>query len=86
MIKAALQGQLDYVPYKKLPIFDLMVPAWCPGVPSAMLNPVNTWADPDNYEETANHLAGLFSKNCSQYKGFSDGMLCSVGPAAALTR
>ena len=82
MIKAALNGQLDSVPRQKLPIFDLMIPAWCPGVPSNLLNPINTWADPYSYEETANHLAQLFRKNCSQYKGFSDGMLCSVGPAA----
>ena len=86
MIKAALNGQLDYGPYQKLPIFDLMIPAWCPGVPSAMLNPANTWANPYSYEETAHHLAGLFRKNCSQYKGFSDGMLCSVGPVIEKAR
>ena len=84
MIKAALKGQLDYVPYQKLPIFDLMIPAWCPAVPSGMLNPVNTWADPYSYEETARHLAGLFRKNCSQYQSFADGMLCSVGPVAVI--
>lgn len=86
MIKAALKGQLDYVPYQKLPVFDLMIPAWCPGVPSGMLNPVNTWADPYSYEETARHLAGLFRKNCSQYQSFADGMLCSVGPVAVEVR
>ena len=80
MIKAALKGQLNDVPYQKLPIFDLMIPAWCPDVPSEILNPANTWTDSYNYEETAIHLAELFRKNCSQYKGFSDGMLCSVGP------
>jgi phosphoenolpyruvate carboxykinase (ATP) len=82
MIKAALEGQLDNVPYQKLPIFDLMIPAWCAGVPRELLNPVNTWPDPFQYEEKANHLAALFRKNCSQYKDFSDGMLCTVGPAA----
>lgn len=80
MIKAALGGKLNDVSYQKLPIFDLMIPESCPGVPSELLNPANTWTDSYNYEETANHLAGLFRKNCSQYKGFSDGMLCSVGP------
>ncbi|WP_183561394.1 phosphoenolpyruvate carboxykinase (ATP) [Mucilaginibacter sp. SP1R1] len=82
MIKAALKGQLSYVPYHKLPVFDLMIPAWCPGVPPAILNPVNTWADQFSYEDTAKHLARLFRENCSQYKGFADGLLCSVGPTA----
>jgi phosphoenolpyruvate carboxykinase (ATP) len=84
MIKAALSGKLDNVPYQKLPIFDLMIPAWCPDVPAAILNPANTWTDAHSYEEMANHLAGLFRKNCSQYEGFADGVLCSVGPAAVM--
>ncbi|MDN5287093.1 MAG: pckA [Mucilaginibacter sp.] len=86
MIKAALSGQLNDVPYQKLSIFDLMIPERCPDVPSTILNPVNTWANADSYEETANHLAGLFRKNCSQYEGFANGMLCSVGPKVAVIR
>ena len=34
MIKAALSGQLDSVEYKQDPIFNLMIPKFCPDVPS----------------------------------------------------
>ena len=45
MIRAALAGALDAVPYETDPVFNLDVPAACPGVPPEVLKPRATWSD-----------------------------------------
>lgn len=45
MITAALDGKLDDVEWKDYGYFQLCIPASCPGVPTEVLNPENTWAD-----------------------------------------
>lgn len=67
MITAALNGELNNVEYIKHPVFGFDMPTSCPNVPSELLNPIDTWADRDAYEEKANHLAGLFNKNFEKY-------------------
>ncbi|MFA5134195.1 MAG: phosphoenolpyruvate carboxykinase (ATP) [Patescibacteria group bacterium] len=69
MVTAALDGKLKKVKYLEHPIFNLMMPATCPGVPSDMLNPVSTWADTAAYEAQARKLAGLFKENFRKFKG-----------------
>lgn len=39
------------------------IPKSCPGVPSEVLNPRNTWADKEAFNATLSKLAGLFNKN-----------------------
>ena len=46
MIRAALSGQLDNVAYETDPLFNLAVPVTCPGVPTEVLKPRNTWKIP----------------------------------------
>ena len=63
LLNAALNGDLDTVDTMRLPILGLRVPVSCPGVPDDVLNPRNTWADPDAYDEAAVHLRDLFRQN-----------------------
>ena len=63
MITAAINGELDNVQYNEHPQFSLQMPASCPGVPDNVLNPRNTWADRDSYDEKANQLAIEFGRN-----------------------
>jgi len=42
-------------------MFHILVPRQCPGVPSALLFPKNTWADQAAYDARANKLAHDFS-------------------------
>jgi len=69
MVNAALNGELDAVAYNEDPIFHLQVPANCPGVPSEILNPVNTWADKDAYHVAAGKLARQFSDHFDKAYG-----------------
>jgi phosphoenolpyruvate carboxykinase (ATP) len=67
MITAALEGKLDKAEFTKDPVFGFEVPLTCPGVPTEVLNPRNTWADKQAYDEKAKYLAGLFTKNFEKY-------------------
>ncbi len=53
MIRAALSGALDAVEFANDPIFNLDIPAVCPGVPAEVLHPRNTWSDLAAYDAQA---------------------------------
>lgn len=63
MVEAALTGQLDDVEFVTEPIFGLQIPTSCPGVPSEVLNPRDTWADKDAYDAKARELLSMFQDN-----------------------
>jgi phosphoenolpyruvate carboxykinase (ATP) len=67
MITAALEGKLDNVEFEAHPVFGMMMPKECPGVPAEILNPRNTWADKTAYDERAKWLAEHFIKNFTKY-------------------
>ncbi|HEX2535037.1 MAG TPA: phosphoenolpyruvate carboxykinase (ATP) [Chitinophagaceae bacterium] len=67
LIRAALEGMLEAVPFTQEGIFGLAVPGECPGVPSGILQPRRTWADGHAYDEKARYLAGLFIDNFRKY-------------------
>ena len=70
MITAALEGKLDGVDYEQHPVFGMMMPTTCAGVPVEILNPRNTWTDKAAYDAQAKNLAeklarSFFIKNVS---------------------
>ncbi|HKX46365.1 MAG TPA: phosphoenolpyruvate carboxykinase (ATP) [Planctomycetota bacterium] len=71
LLDAALAGQLDpeRVEYDVHPIFNLKMPKSCPGVPSEILDPRNTWSDRAAYDAAAAKLRDMFRKNFEE-KGF----------------
>ncbi|MFW5804910.1 MAG: phosphoenolpyruvate carboxykinase (ATP) [Bacteroidales bacterium] len=62
MVEAALSSKLESVEYKTDELFHLNVPQSVPGVPTVILNPVNTWKDKDDYHMAAKYLAQEFSQ------------------------
>ncbi|MEP6682041.1 MAG: phosphoenolpyruvate carboxykinase (ATP) [Parafilimonas sp.] len=68
IIQAALNGSLRKVEYRKHPVFNMMMPCTCPGVPEELLNPRNTWKNKNEYDDQAKMLAGLFVKNFKAYE------------------
>jgi phosphoenolpyruvate carboxykinase (ATP) len=81
MITAALAGKLDEVPFVPDPVFGVLVPLSCPGVPSEVLAPRGTWPDPAAYDAQASLLADLFRKNFQQFDGVTAAVRDS-GPTA----
>ena len=69
MITAALEGKLAKVDFEAHPVFGMMMPVSCPGVPAEILNPKNTWADKTAYDATAKNLAAQFTGNFKKYAG-----------------
>jgi phosphoenolpyruvate carboxykinase (ATP) len=67
LLRAAMEGKLEGIPYYDEPFFGLQVPTTCPGVPEAILYPQKTWADPQAYESTARDLARRFRENFTKY-------------------
>ncbi len=67
MIRAALEGSLQDIGFTKEPTFGLEIPLECPGVPTDVLNPRNTWKDGSSYDRAAAELAVRFKKN---FEGF----------------
>jgi phosphoenolpyruvate carboxykinase (ATP) len=80
MVTAALDGTLSKVNFAADPIFKVMVPETCPGVPSEILNPINAWKDKDGYKKKANELAAMFVKNFERFANVPDAIKKS-GPA-----
>ena len=79
MITAALEGKLDNVAYEAHPVFGMMMPKECPNVPVEILNPRNTWADKNAYDEKAVSLAKQFVKNFDKYaSGVSEEILAAA--------
>lgn len=66
MVTAALNGELEKVPFVEDPVFGVQVPTSCPGVPAEVLQPRNTWEDKEAYDKTARELAQRFVENFSQ--------------------
>lgn len=67
LIRAAFAGELDSVTYAVHPVFGLSVPQSCPGVPSEVLNPRDTWADKEAYDAAAASLNEKFQANYQKF-------------------
>ncbi len=82
MVRAILDGSLAKVPAQADPVFGVLVPESCPGVPAEILRPRNTWADKEAYDAQARKLAGMFVEN---FKPFAPNVAEEVrkaGPTA----
>lgn len=78
MVSAAINGDLDHVPYQRVPFFNLEVPQSCPDVPAEILTPRNTWSDPKAYDAAADRLAQQFRDNFRQFEPFVDTKIAMV--------
>ena len=80
MITAALNGDLKNVAFEKHAIFGMEIPTSCPGVPSELLNPRNTWKSAGEYDTKAKSLAMEFTKNFEKYADQVKPEVLAVGP------
>jgi phosphoenolpyruvate carboxykinase (ATP) len=80
MINAALSGALATVSCQRDPIFNVDVPTACPGVPSEVLNPRNTWKDKAAYDQQARKLADMFAENFKTFEATASDEVKAAGP------
>lgn len=78
MVTAILNGELDDVETFTEPFFNLAVPKEIDGVPSAVLNPRDTWEDGEAYDAQASKLVDMFIEN---FKQFEDGVTDAIKAA-----
>lgn len=79
MISAALEGKLENQSFISFPVFGFAIPLACPGVPSEILNPVNTWSDKNEYRHKLQSLAQEFINNFKKYAaGVTDDVLAAA--------
>lgn len=82
MITAALNGELDNVGYDNHKVFGIAKPQTCPNVPSEILNPRNTWEDPELYDIKAVELAQKFKANFAKFEEFANAEIMAGAPLA----
>ncbi len=81
IIDAILDGSIDKAPTKMLPIFNFEIPTFLHDVDPGILDPRDTYANPDEWERKAQELAVLFIKNFGQYTDNKEGRrLIAAGP------
>lgn len=69
MVRAAIDGTLEEVPFDTDPIFGVAVPRHCPGVPDEVLRPKESWQDKAEYDRVAKELAQRFKDNFDKLNG-----------------
>jgi len=68
LLRAALCGKLDNIPFERDPYFGLSIPAVCPGVvPHEILRPHLTWDSEEAYRQQAQELIGRFRENFKRF-------------------
>jgi len=82
LLQAALEGELDEVAYTPHPVFQVLVPESCPGVPAGSLDQRSTWQDPLAYDVAAAKLAAQFGEDFRQYEGRVPAEVAAAGPLA----
>lgn len=82
MITAALNGELEKAEYRHDDRFNLDVPQSCPGVPSEIMNPRDTWKNKKEYDKTAAKLAGMFAENFAKKYPNMAKEIAGAGPKA----
>ena len=80
IIDAIHNGSLAKVDTVTDPVFGIAVPTSCPGVPSEVLQPRATWADPAAYDSKAKMLSGLFNDNFQKYAADVSAEVRAAGP------
>jgi phosphoenolpyruvate carboxykinase (ATP) len=83
LLQAALDGSLDHVAYAPHPVFRVLVPTSCRGIPAAKLDQMGTWSDPVAYRRAAASLAAEFRANFAPYEGRVSAEVAAAGPIAA---
>jgi phosphoenolpyruvate carboxykinase (ATP) len=81
MVDAAVEGRLDNVAARPHPVFQVLVPESCPGVPPQLLDARAMWKDPEAYDRAATDLSARFRRNFAKF-GTVEPEILEAAPAA----
>ncbi|HBR45314.1 MAG TPA: phosphoenolpyruvate carboxykinase (ATP), partial [Afipia sp.] len=84
LLTAALNGSLRNAQFRTDKYFGFAVPTALEGVPSDILDPVNTWKDKAEFDKTARALVGMFQKNFEQFEKHVDAEVRAAAPEVKL--
>ena len=82
MVDAILTNRLSSVPTVPDPVFGMHVPEHVPNVPNTILQPRNTWDDPEAFDRQAAELARMFAENFAKYAEHVSASIEAVAPTA----
>lgn len=80
MISSILEGELEKVDYEQHPIFGLYMPKYCQGVPTEMLDPMNTWLQKGAYISKSIQLAHALHLNFDKFINQASEEIMHGGP------
>lgn len=81
IIDAILDGAILSAPTKQIPIFDFTVPTELPGVDPKILDPRDTYTNPEEWTAKATKLAEMFINNFKKFEHNEAGKaLVAAGP------
>ncbi len=85
LLTAVLEGKFDDgdIPFQADSVFGIEVPRWCPDVPDHILQPRQTWKDPDAYDAQARRLATLFRDKFQPYESAVSPSVIASAPRVA---
>lgn len=80
LLNAALDGSLAGADYHMDPVFGFAVPTHVEGVDPGILNPRDTWADPEAYDQQAEKLADMFVANFEKFETHVESYVRAAAP------
>jgi phosphoenolpyruvate carboxykinase (ATP) len=80
IIDAIHSGALANAKTERDPVFGFDIVAECPGVPSEILRPRESWTDKSAYDTAAKKLAALFNKNFESYAAGASAEVKAAAP------
>ncbi|NND95381.1 MAG: phosphoenolpyruvate carboxykinase (ATP) [Flavobacteriales bacterium] len=80
IIDAIHHNELDNVETVMDQEFGFEIPLTCPGVPSELLVPRNTWEDKEKYDEVKEKLVKLFQENFTSFESSVNSEILAAGP------
>ena len=83
LLNAALDGSLNNAEFREDPYFGFEVPVTVAGVETKLLDPRGAWANPVEYDKTAQDLVHKFIENFEQFADHVDEGVRQAAPVAA---
>ncbi|MFC3198012.1 phosphoenolpyruvate carboxykinase (ATP) [Parapedobacter deserti] len=80
IVRAALTGTLKESTFCRHPVFGFDYPTSCPGVPDAVLDPVQLWPDKSAYYAQTCQLAKLFVDNFRKFENHVSSDVLEASP------